>query len=191
MWALGIMAGLLLPLSSSYADSSTGLPPIQKPLVSILRVIEATNQEERLIRSGKFRDAQRANIKLAVSYMLDNYRLKENIQILALYAPQDRQQQVRNAGGEAVDSLTTLLEYFDPRANSLKVGDIDRTKTDFIARALKTVRDRLGDVVDALPADEVAKAKDVIALENKMNAEEYQKYYGEPMLNAPTTTEKT
>jgi hypothetical protein len=36
---------------------------------------EATEQETRLIKSGKFKDIQRANIKLAVKFILENVRV--------------------------------------------------------------------------------------------------------------------
>jgi hypothetical protein len=38
-----------------------------------------TPQEERLIRSGQFKDLQRANIKAAVTMMLEHYQLDDCI----------------------------------------------------------------------------------------------------------------
>ena len=47
-------------------------PPLDDCLYTLLRVREATEQETRLIKSGKFKDIQRANIKLAVKFMVEN-----------------------------------------------------------------------------------------------------------------------
>ena len=40
-------------------------PSVQTPLYYILRVREATVQETRLINSGKFKDVQRADVKVS------------------------------------------------------------------------------------------------------------------------------
>ena len=52
-------------------------PPLNDLLYKILRVKEASAQETRLIKSGKFKDAQRNNVKLAVKFMVENYNLAD------------------------------------------------------------------------------------------------------------------
>ena len=61
------------------------LMPLETYLYTIARVREATAQEMRLIKTGKFKDAARGNVKLAVRFMLNNYRLSDNVIAAASY----------------------------------------------------------------------------------------------------------
>jgi O-acetyl-ADP-ribose deacetylase (regulator of RNase III) len=45
---------------------------LKEAVVLIVRVIEATEQEERLINSGKYKDLQRKSVKNAAAMMLEN-----------------------------------------------------------------------------------------------------------------------
>ena len=76
---------------------------------------EATEQETRLIRTGKFKDIQRANIKLAVKFMVENYRLADTLVAAAAYIEggNDRRLEAGQLGQNAVQNLLTILEYFD------------------------------------------------------------------------------
>jgi hypothetical protein len=78
-------------------------------------VREATQQETRLIRTGKFRDVQRANVKLAVRFMVENYRLADALVQSAAYLEGGpaRRVEAGQVGQGAVQSLVTILEYFD------------------------------------------------------------------------------
>lgn len=60
-------------------SSSSKLKPLSTYLYLILRVREATEQESRLISTGKFKDIQRANVKLAIKFMINNYKLSDSI----------------------------------------------------------------------------------------------------------------
>ena len=75
---------LLTPLIGSY-------PLLQNPafanaysdselssVLLLLRAQEATSQELNLLRSGKYKNLQRANVKLAVRFILTNYALQTN-----------------------------------------------------------------------------------------------------------------
>ena len=97
------------------------------------RVMEATTQEERLIKTGKFKDVQREdappcatrdagrthsparappagnNIKFAVRLMLDNYRLADSIVDSSQLAVAAAQADAARTGREAVETLLTLL----------------------------------------------------------------------------------
>ncbi len=88
-------------------------PTAQTPLYYILRVKEATEQETRLIKSGKFKDVQRANVKLAVKFMLDNYRLNDNFIAASAFLAGDRKIKAVDIGQNTVQNLQTILEYFD------------------------------------------------------------------------------
>jgi hypothetical protein len=79
-----------------------------------LRVKEATIQETRLITSGKFKDAARGNVKLAVKFMLNNYRLSDAVIAASAYIDDNnRRLAASDAGQAAVQNLYTILEYFD------------------------------------------------------------------------------
>lgn len=89
--------------------------PLEDLLYRILRVREATQQETRLIKTGKFKDLQRANVKLAVKFMLDNYRLGDAFIAASTYLEGGTQRRIEagQVGQTAVQSLYTILEYFD------------------------------------------------------------------------------
>lgn len=98
-------------------------------LYLILRVREATQQETRLITTGQFKDVQRANVKLAVAMMVNNYRLSDMINVAAAYIPGDsnRGYKAITTGQTAVQSLMTILEYFDSSdVQNLKVRDHEK-----------------------------------------------------------------
>jgi hypothetical protein len=89
--------------------------PLDELLYRILRVREATQQETRLIRTGKFKDVQRANVKLAVKFMIENYRLADAFVQASAYLEggPSRRVEAGQTGQLAVQSLYTILEYFD------------------------------------------------------------------------------
>lgn len=99
-------------------------PPLNDLLYTILRVREATEQETRLISTGKFKDVQRANIKLAVKFMVENYRLADACVGAAAYLDgNERRIAAGNVGQAAVQNLVTILEYFDAAdVQNLKVS---------------------------------------------------------------------
>ena len=98
------------PLSALAAER----PPLDSLLYKILRVREATQQETRLITTGKFKDVQRANVKLAVKFMLENYRLQDAFVAASGYLDgNQRRVEAGQVGQAAVQNLYTILEYFD------------------------------------------------------------------------------
>jgi len=58
-----ILASTLLVTNSSPVQAE-GISDLDSYLYKIIRVREATQQEKRLIQTGKFKDTQRANVKL-------------------------------------------------------------------------------------------------------------------------------
>ena len=117
--SVGVVS-VLSPLSVLAEESENPEIPLaqQKSLESsiytILRVREATSQETRLISTGKFKDVQRANVKLAVKFMLQNYRLSDNFITASSYLESpSRRIEAGDIGQQAVQSLYTILEYFD------------------------------------------------------------------------------
>lgn len=107
---------------SSTAASFVGAVPaaqaaerraLEDLLYTIVRVREATQQETRLIRSGKFKDVQRANVKLAVKFMIENYKLNDAFLAASNYLENNKRMSAVNVGQNAVQDLYTILEYFD------------------------------------------------------------------------------
>jgi hypothetical protein len=89
-------------------------PTLDDLLYRILRVREATMQEMRLIKSGQFKDVQRANVKLAIRFMVYNYRLNDAFVGASGYLKSnDKRVQAGQVGQTAVQNLITILEYFD------------------------------------------------------------------------------
>jgi hypothetical protein len=102
---------LLIPVTPAFAAQRVSL---EQNLYSILRVREATQQESRLIKSGKFKDVQRANVKLAIKFMIENYRLGDAFVAASSYLDgNERRVAAVEVGQSAVQDLYTILEYFD------------------------------------------------------------------------------
>ena len=100
-------------------------------LYTILRVREATLQEARLINSGKFKDVQRANVKLAIRFILKNYRLADTFIAASAYL-EDNSKRISagEVGSTAVQNLQTILEYFDSSdVSNLKVSSLTHIDT--------------------------------------------------------------
>jgi hypothetical protein len=119
--AASAAATLLTPSLAARAEeddaSSRSPPPKIKPLstyiYNVLRVREATDQETRLISTGKFKDVQRANIKLAVKFMINNFKLSDSVIAASSYLTGNARVQASGIGQSAVQNLYTIVEYFD------------------------------------------------------------------------------
>lgn len=97
----------------SAASAAAGLD-LDGYLYKIVRVREATQQERRLISTGKFKDKARQNVKLAVKFMIQNYQLSDSIVGASAYLPGNTaQMRAIDVGQAAVQNLQTILEYFD------------------------------------------------------------------------------
>jgi hypothetical protein len=108
---------------------------LESHLYTILRVREATLQEARLINSGKFKDVQRANVKLAVRFMLKNYRLGDAFIAASAYLGENsRRISASEVGSSAVQNLQTILEYFD----SSDVANLKVSRVELIERVLSS-----------------------------------------------------
>lgn len=84
---------------------------------------------------------------------------------------------------EALEALTQIVGYFPAE---LSIGELERPQKEFVLRALTATRTNLLAFLALLPANIVQAARDQVREENKLNASEYQKILGEPMLNMPT-----
>ena len=82
-------AAAIATITAAAALAATPTPALAAPknaaptvelkddLLLILRVQEASGQEARLVRTGKYRELQRLNIKRAIGMMIDNYDLRD------------------------------------------------------------------------------------------------------------------
>ena len=115
--ATGVLIGTGQPLPANAAESvpKPQRKPLKELLYTILRVREATSQESRLIKSGKFKDVQRANVKLAVKFMVQNYRFADTFIAACTYLEggTSRRIEAGQVGQAAVQNLITITEYFD------------------------------------------------------------------------------
>ena len=109
-----VAGSLLIASNQPLAAHAATRVPLEDLLYKILRVREATQQEARLINSGKFKDVQRANVKLAVKFMLENYRLADQfVQASTYIEDASKRLEAAQVGQSAVQNLYTILEYFD------------------------------------------------------------------------------
>jgi hypothetical protein len=107
---------------NSFPAWAASREPLADLLYRIIRVREATIMETRLIKNGKFKDAQRANIKLAVRFMVENYRLNDAFVAASTYLDgANRRLEASQLGQSATQNLVTILEYFD-------AGDVQNLK---------------------------------------------------------------
>ena len=88
------------------------LMPLDTYLYAVAHV-PAVRAGMRLIRTGKFKDVAQGNVKLAVRFMLNNYRLSDNVIAASSYLKGQQQIQAGSDGQKAVQALYTILEYFD------------------------------------------------------------------------------
>ena len=107
------VASWILTTLPTTSNAATALD-LEGYLYKIIRVREATQQERRLISTGKFKDKARQNVKLAVKFMIQNYQLSDSVVGASAYL-QGNSAQMRaiDVGQAAVQNLQTILEYFD------------------------------------------------------------------------------
>ena len=155
-------------------------------LYRILRVREATQQETRLIKTGKFKDVQRANVKLAVKFMIDNYRLNDAFVGAAAYLDSSRQQKASQVGQTVVQSLYTILEYFDSSdVENIKVGSSSISgKEELVIKGLDSAKRGVDDFLAYFPVDQVDSVRRRIKEENDLNEKEFDPSLGK-IVNLP------
>mmetsp|Transcript_17331 Transcript_17331/g.31334 ORF Transcript_17331/g.31334 Transcript_17331/m.31334 type:complete len:264 (-) Transcript_17331:443-1234(-) len=164
--------------AASSSSSKPKIQPLSTYIYNILRVREATQQETRLITSGKFKDVQRANVKLAIKFIINNYKLSDSIIAASSYLKGNARVQASGVGQSAVQSLYTIVEYFDS-------SDVENIKVDSLAgkeaivnSGLKSVRRDIDELLSMFPKDVVDEAKAKIQSENELNYKEFDPKLG-------------
>jgi len=177
-----VMAELLEDTTATQQSTEEKVPAVRLPLYYILRVREATEQESRLISSGKFKDVQRANVKLAVRFLLQNYKLSDNIiSAAATLDDSSKRQAATEVGQRAVENLYTILEYFDSRdVENLKVGSFDSMagKEPLVLKGLDAARSNIDEFLTYLDRRDVDAVRTKIEAENELNAKEFDSSLG-------------
>ena len=164
VWANGAPAIAAVPKVVKSAEK------LQPELVLILRVQEATGQETRLVKTGKYKELQRLNIKRAIAMMVDNYDLRDRFVRASAYAPTDQQQQALSYGNTAVEGLIQILEYFPDK---LQANDLTREQSSFVLAALTSVSKSIDSFMGFMPEEVVEKARQQLVEENALNEKEY------------------
>lgn len=168
------------------SQSSSKIKPLSTYIYNVLRVREATEQETRLISTGKFKDVQRANVKLAVKFMINNFKLSDSVIAASAYLAGNARVQASGIGLSAVQNLYTIVEYFDS-------SDVENIKVDSLAgkealvnNGLKSVRRDLDDFLSFFPTEVVEEAKLKITNENALNFKEFDPSLGSILNPNPT-----
>lgn len=184
---VGILTSLSTQTQPALADeeqSSTSLDEdvktVQTPLYYVVRVREATDQESRLIKSGKFKDVQRANVKLAVKFMVENYRLNDNIIAASAYLTGNKRIQAVEAGQSTVQNLFTILEYFDSSdVQNIKVGATSMAgKEALVLKGLEATKKGIDEFLSFFPKEDVEAVVQRIEKENDLNFKEFDPELG-------------
>lgn len=169
------LAASLLGRSPRTAFAETEALTLDRCVYLILRVQEGTQQEERLISTGKFKDLERANVKSAASMLLKNYQLDDCVtQASKQVVDKGKIVEALESGRAAVDALTQINEYFDSSDRSLQVNQLAPDKQAFVLKALGKARSDLDNFLSYLPNGIVTAQRDVIAEENDLNKKEYK-----------------
>jgi len=181
----GSSAGVLTsPLPASAAATDT----LDAYLYKIVRVREATLQERRLITTGKFKDTQRANVKLAVKFMVQNYRLSDAVVGASSYLSGGNSQQMRaiDTGQAAVQNLQTILEYFDSSdVENIKVGKNSMAgKEEIVVKGLEATQVKLDEFLAFFDGETLNQVKAQVQEENELNVKEFDRSLGD-IINLP------
>jgi hypothetical protein len=157
---------------------STKLQPLESYIYNILRVREATEQETRIINNKTFKDAQRANVKLAIKFILNNYKLSDSVIAASSYLSGSARVQASGVGQSAVQSLFTIIEYFDS-------SDVENIKVDALAgkeaiviKGLESVRRDIDEFLSYFPQDVLDQQRAKVMEENELNFKEFDPELG-------------
>jgi hypothetical protein len=187
-------AAVIVSAIPSYAKADDELEAVQpltidRPLYLILRAREATEQETRLIKTGKFKDVQRANVKLAIRSIVNNYRLNDNIIAAASFLEGNKKFEASDVGRSATEALYTILEYFDSSdVQNLKVGMFDSMagKEVLVLKGLEAAKSNIDKFLAFFPKSTVENIQKLIQEENDLNQKEFDPNLGVILNPNPT-----
>eukprot|EP00466_Bigelowiella_natans_P015228 jgi/Bigna1/126541/aug1.2_g1249 len=146
--------------------------PLKPILLPILRVQEATVQEANLIKTGAYKDYARADIKLAIQYMLEAYELPQNMDTASTYANQEDYFKAVESYQKVVSYLQSILADYSEK--DMSIGNLDDSVKAEIVSRLEKATNEISIFMSYMPKDIVGQAQDFIEEENKLNLAEYQ-----------------
>jgi len=170
-----------LPFTPRPSNAIYDNDPLKDNLYFIIRVKEATLQESRLISGGRYKDVQRANVKLAIRFMINNYQLSDRIIASSNFISDfGKRQRATETGMSVVENLTTIMEYFDAGGvENLKVGASGMGgKEPLVKKGLESAGKKIDDFLTYFPESEVSAVKEFIAEENALNEKEFDTKLG-------------
>jgi len=159
---------------------TTKQTPLKEDLVQILRVQEATTQETRLVKTGKYKELQRLNIKRAVGMMIDNYDIRDRFVRASGFARGGDVNSATMYGNTCTESLQQILEYFP---SNLEANSLTPQQSQFVLAALNSASKNIDLFLGLMPEGDVSAAQKQVAAENELNLKEYAEV-GE-LLNSP------
>lgn len=155
---------------------------LQLELVNLLRVQESCGQQTRLVKTGKFKELQRLNVKRAIRMMIENSDMQSRFARASIYVNRDDVTKATEAAALAVEGLNQIIEYFP---QDLVANDLSPEQKTFVINALASTSSNIDRFLALMPPDKVAAAKAQIEEENALNAKEYEQFNDETMVNMP------
>lgn len=127
-------------------------------------------------------------MKLAVKFMVQNYRLSDSVVGASTFLSGGNSQQMRaiDTGQMAVQNLQTILEYFDSAGiENIKVGKNSLNgKEEIVVKGLEATEVKLNEFLSFFDEDSVTRVKDLIQEENELNVKEFDRSLGD-IINLP------
>jgi len=118
-------------------------------------------------------------VKLAVKFIINNYKLSDSIIAASSYLKGNARVQASGVGQSAVQSLYTIVEYFDSSdVENIKVDKLDAGKEAIVNNGFKSVRRDIDEFLSMFPQDVVDEAKAKIREENELNYKEFDPSLG-------------
>lgn len=114
-----------------------------------------------------------------MKFILNNYKLSDSVIAASSYLSGNGRVQASGVGQSAVQSLYTIVEYFDSAdVENIKVDKLDAGKEAIVNSGLKSVRRDLDEFLSYFPTDVVEEAKTKIMGENELNYKEFDPSLG-------------
>lgn len=176
------VASLGLVSSSPVASFAYTPDPdkLQESLYFISRVQEATVQQERFMNKLGGTTELRTKLKLTLRLVDKNYKLLDQINFSSAFVtPADKLVEASEAGYEAVDALTSAIEFVKKDENWVKGDPSDKSdaaskdRVTFLTEAMQTCREQLLVYTDYMPVEKLKNARYRVEDENISNREEF------------------
>lgn len=180
---------LVVPVVSLGLEYASPLPSnaytpdpdkLQESLYFISRVQEATVQQERFMNKLGGTTELRTKLKLTLRLVDKNYKLLDQINYSSAFVtPAENLVEASEAGYEAVDALTSAIEFVKKDENwvqgnpSDKNDQASKNRIAFLTEAMQTCRQQLLVYTEYMPVEKLKNARYRVEDENISNREEF------------------